>query len=326
MRVPLFTWLPLTAAVLALVGPAVALAEEQAGHDRWVPSLAATSGFSMAGLSGSVESFDSMGAELRESVEGRDYDVSPLLGIDLELMSPELALPLSPRIFVSGELTALFGRERNVAREGSATGSELPALPVPPGQTIPGIGSPQEAFTGLGSSTFAQTQPLTLGAGLGAAFPFEWLDRPMKLKISAEYLAHQIDYDGVVIDAQCLPEPSGDITQCVLFQRTGQPPTPGYTREIVLEDSASTWYHSLGPAAELEVETGELSSFTHGLYIGLRAYRIFGDRAARSTNLSDTKSYDDMIGQETFTADWDYKLDRWTYRVTVGFRVSFTGK
>ncbi len=325
MRVPLPTWVPLAASVLALLGPAVALAEEQAGHDRWVPSIAATSGFTMVGISGSVESFDSLDQELRPSADGRDYDVSPLLGADLELMSPELALPLSPRIFLSGEVAAAFGRERNVAREGSATGAEPPVLPVPPGQSIPGVGSPEGAFTGLGSSTIAQLQPLTFGAGLGAAFPFEWLDRPMKLKVSAEYLASEVAYDGTVIDAVCLPD--AGTTQCNVFQRPpGDPPTPGFTREIVLEDSASRWYHAVGPTVELEVETGELRTLTHNLYVGVRGYRIIGDRGDRSTHLTDTRSYDDVLGQETYTANWDYKIDSWTYRITVGMRISFTGK
>ena len=66
MHVRLVICLSVVAFGLALWAPSSARALEQEGHDRWVPSLAVTSGFSMVGLSGSVESMDSMGEALRD--------------------------------------------------------------------------------------------------------------------------------------------------------------------------------------------------------------------------------------------------------------------
>lgn len=339
MHGPLRKCLPIVAAIhlFVFVGFApVSAAIEQTGHDRWVPSLAATSGVSFVGLSGSVASYDEFGDPLRPAASGRDYDVSPLLGADLELMSPQISLPLSPRLFVSGEVGAIFGVSRDIARESSATGARGPTIPPPPqGQTLPGVGYTIEEITGLGSKATTQLDKLYFGAGLGVAVPFEWFDRPMRLKVSAEYLWFRVDYDGLVTDAVCLP--SGTTTRCADFDPVqpptlpGFPPPPdpppvdGYTRAIMLTDSTTNSYNALGPSIELEFDTGEFRSFTHSLFIGARAYRIIGDRSVRSTSLSDQQTYDDEIGLATYDAEWDYKIDRWMYRIVLGLRFGFTG-
>jgi len=331
MAVPLCSGRNLLAVVIAVSWlPASAHGDDRPGHDRWVPSIAVTSGISMVSLDGSVESFDGMGGELRPPVSGRGLDTSPLLGGDLEIMTPQLPVPLSPRLFFSGEVGAQFTTQRDLAREGSATGATHDPLPIPAGATIPASTYAQDSLRGLGSEAAEQIQTLNLGAGFGVAIPFTFRDRPMLFKTSAEYLTYEVSYSGRVTSGQCLPLTATDTT-CVTWQRRNLngpvgPVIPGYQRNILLQaPDTTTRYHAIGPAIELEMETGDIGPFTHALYIGARGYRTLGDRAARSTELTASESYSDPIGDDAYTADWDYKIDRWMYRVIVGLRFNYVG-
>ena len=97
-------------ASLATDGGALAETAKQAGEDRWVPSLAITSGLTIQDQKGSVASFiiaeggsPTISDHLRPPTNGDDLAVSPFVGGALELMAPAFSIPMRPRLFVSGE-------------------------------------------------------------------------------------------------------------------------------------------------------------------------------------------------------------------------------
>ena len=88
----------------------------------------------------------------RLPAEGDDNDVTPFVGGQLELMTPELPLPLSPRIFAGGGVVAAFGSTRHVASEGNVGTIRSP---LPPG-TPDLVPFPEEQVIGQGSETRAE--------------------------------------------------------------------------------------------------------------------------------------------------------------------------
>ena len=98
-------------AILALHAalPVALAAQGQVRPDRWVPSVALISGITLQEWDGAVSSEicrgcsfpDPKAAEpLRDPDESDDLDVTPYFGGNLELMTPQLPLPGSPRLFV----------------------------------------------------------------------------------------------------------------------------------------------------------------------------------------------------------------------------------
>ena len=108
----------------------------QAGGDRWVPSLAVISGLTIQTWDGAVSSEICQGCSfsdsmpniepLRDSVADNDLAVTPYVGVSLELMTPELPIRGSPRLFIAGEILGTFGDERSVALEGDPGTIESP--------------------------------------------------------------------------------------------------------------------------------------------------------------------------------------------------------
>src|SRR5262245_26393845 len=81
----------------------------QVGADRWVPSLAVVSGVTGQKWKGTASSTcsgctNATGPLVRPSIRGDDVDVTPFVGGQAELMTPELPIPLSPRFFAGGGL------------------------------------------------------------------------------------------------------------------------------------------------------------------------------------------------------------------------------
>ena len=122
-----------TLAALQTALPGKLAAEEQHGSgqegaDRWITSVAVISGITFQDWDASVESVvcrgcgipDPLGREepLQLPANGDDRDVTPFVGANLELMTPELSLPGSPRLFLGGEVAGAFGTERKLAQEG----------------------------------------------------------------------------------------------------------------------------------------------------------------------------------------------------------------
>ena len=112
---------------------------EQAGEDRWVPSLAITSGITLQEQKGTADSVlieevsspDPLLVPLQGFVNDKDDAVSPFVGGALEVMTPALPIPTRPRLFLSGEILPTFASERNLAGEGDPDCVRGPEIGAP---------------------------------------------------------------------------------------------------------------------------------------------------------------------------------------------------
>ena len=120
-------WAFFPTASLAADGGALEESTQQEGEDRWVPSLAITSGVTVQKQLGGAGSFIEDGfVPIRGLVIGDDIAVSPFVGGTLELMTPALPIPTRPRLFVSGEILPSFASDRDLACEGDPGGVRGP--------------------------------------------------------------------------------------------------------------------------------------------------------------------------------------------------------
>ncbi len=297
----------------------------QAGGDRWVPSLAVISGFTAQTWEGSVSSeicrecffSDSMPniEPLRDPVTSDDLAVTPYVGASLELMTPELPIRASPRLFIAGEILGTFGDERSVALEGDPGTIESP-LPED------AINSPfgEDSALGQGSKTSAEIDSVAYGLHAGIAFPFELFDRPFRLKHSVAWIRYDIDVKGAVADAECR-QGLGASTQC----NPKAPPT-GFLRAIELEGDGSDTFDGIGAGLDLEMDTGRFGPLGTSLFLGGRFYRILGNR---KIEFGDSQSFADSglpgLGAAETRARWSFEMDEWMYRIGLGFRVQWLG-
>jgi hypothetical protein len=322
----------LIGAALTLQAPLAAMAEEQDtgserrkqdGEDQWVPSLAIVSGLTVQDWDGDVESeicpdctFPSPQAEaLRPFDKGDDRDVTPYVGGSVELMTPALPIPMSPRLFIGGEFLSAFGTDRDVAGEGDPK-SPLES-PLPPGADNTPYG--EDSVIGQGSVTSAEIDKFVYGAHAGIAFPVEIYGRALRIKPMFAWIRYDVDVSGKVVDAECLENIFGT-TQC------NENLASGFLRNspdgIVLRDDESDTFDGIGPGVDVEMDTGRFGPLGTSLFAGARLYKILGNRKIK---LSDTASYDDVIGQDETRARWSYEVDDWIYRIGIGIRFQWLG-
>ena len=295
------------------------------GADRWVPSVAIISGAIFQDWHGTVSSQvcrdcplpDPEGREepLRPSASGDDRDVTSFFGGSVELMSPQLPVPGSPRFFVGGEVAAGFGATRSVALEGdpSTIGSPLPEA----AQSNTPFGD--DIALGQGSKTEAEFGDLVYGAYAGLAFPLELYERALRIKPYVAWTRYEIDVSGAVVDADCLPILTG--TRC--NDTIGPPPAQGFLRSTELFASTSETFDAIGPGLDIEMDTGRLGPLGSSIFIGGRVYRVLGNREIKFS--SPQRSFDDILGSDTAAAQFSFDVDEWIYRFGVGFRLQWLG-
>lgn len=291
----------------------------QEGADRFVPSLAVTSGVYVqvwdaafaSEICRSCSFPDPASTPFRPSDQDSTLDVTPYVHGVFELMTPEFSLPGSPRLFVGGEFGGSFGIERLVAREGdpSQVGS-----PLPPGGE--GTGFEEDTATGQGTALIGVRDTLTFGAHAGLALPFEFLGRPVRLRTSVGWVRYGIEVSGTLQDAECTP--AGSSTQC-----SPEAASDGYLRAVSLNVTETAQFDGIGPGLELEMDTGRFGPVGSSIHVGARAYRILGDRdvSFRTTTLVT----DDSLGRDEQFARYSFEVDEWLYRVGIGFRLSWLG-
>lgn len=298
----------------AAEGPAAEVPTQE-GADRWVPSLSVISGITIQSWDGGVSSRICRGCtfpnpasvQLRPTVSGNDLDVTPYVGGSLELMTPELPIRTSPRLFLGGEIAASFGVDRRVANEGDpgTIGS-----PFPPGN--PTLQWSEDQAVGQGSVTSATRESPFYGAYAGIAFPFGFKGRQLRVRPGFAWMYYEVGITGKVSDAECLSNnrcnPNG----------TGG----GFQRAIQLQGSAKESFNAIGPAIDLEMDTGRFGPIGSSLFLGGRAYYILGNRDIVA---EDTQSYNDVLGNDQVQATWNLEVDPWLYRVNVGIRFQWLG-
>ena len=304
----------------------------QEGGDRWVPSLALITGLMIHQWDGSVSSEISpipnptmVSEPLRAPDDGSDLAVTPYFGANFELMTPELPIRTSPRLFVGGDIAAAFGLERAVARVGDP-GAVVCPLSDEACERIP---FNEDAPLGQGSETVATLDPVIYGAHAGIAFPFEFYGRGLRLKPSFAWIRFGVDVEGLVTDAECLETVSS--TQC--NPTPGPPAAEGILREIRLQAGGSGMFDGIGPGLDIEMDTGRFGPLGTSLFVGARFYRILGNRKIELTAsesfpqrfLMDGMTLADGLGPATANARFTFEMDPWMYRVGIGLRFHWLG-
>jgi hypothetical protein len=320
---------PLLAGLLVTPGHAFAESDAPDRSKRWLPSIALKGGGGFQDHEGDVSSTCEVGgignpnfgvancigptgggvpgpAPLRKAESGSDHSVFPFVGANIQLMSPAIEmLPGRPSIFISGELNLAFPPFRNVVNEGDPTGVRLP--PLATGNTA----VPALSLAGTGSRTSSEIQRLVWGAGIGLAFPFEFLGRQMRVKPSANWIHYEVDVTGTVL-AGLKDDPSDAI-----------PPWGANRRDIDLSGSDTIVVDAIGPGLELEMDVGDVGPVGASIFMGANAYRVLGKRDVKLTD--EITATGDGLPDDTYTAEWNYEVDPWVYGADVGIRFSLIG-
>ena len=302
----------------------------QEGEDRWVPSLAITSGITIQNQEGSSDSvlFEDGSltpVPLQGFVDGSDLAVSPFVGGSLEVMTPALPIPTRPRLFLSGEILPTFASERELAVKGDPGCVRGPEQGAPCAKDI-GVPPPLSTFDedsaiGQGTITSAQVDTLVFGANLGVAFPARVGKRRLRIKPSVGWINYKVDASAIVVDAACNPKTACTDSQIVF---PGFPPfiIPGFLRETTLTGSGSRTFNGIGPGLDVEMDVGRYGPLGVSLFLGGRAYRILGDRTIA---FSASQSFDDQLGNDVAAGSFTVDVDPWMYRAHVGIRFAWLG-
>ncbi len=322
-------WLPPATAAPARDGAAGEAPARQAGEDRWVASLAITSGVTIQQQEGSAESSlyremtDSL-VPLRLPAEGDDLGVSPFVGGALELMAPALPIPTRPRPFASAEILSSFAADRDLALDGDPGCVRGPEPSAPCARDEDGsrrVAFGEDAANGQGTKTTGQVETVAFGANLGVAFPLELRGRQLRIKPSVGWINYGVESKGLVVDAECDPA-----TRC-----TDTRAQPGFLRETVLTTSGSKRFNGIGPGLDVEMDTGRYGPLGVSLFMGGRAYAVVGDRKLRldtsemfTDSISDPGS-DPPVLTDTASGRFEVEVDPWVFRAHVGIRFHWLG-
>lgn len=297
---------------------------EQAGEDQWVPSLAFTAGVSIQQQAATADSFifedlTPPPVSLRGFQAGDDTAVSPFVGFDLQLMTPALPLPTRPRVFLSAEILPTFASGRDLALEGDPDCVRGPEPDAPCASEEDGsrrIPFGEASANGLGTRVRAEVNPLVYGAALGAAFPLQVGDRPLRIKPSVAFMSYRVDATGTVVDAAC--DPTNACTDWTAFGFT----IPGFLRETTLTASRSQRFYAVGPGLDVEMDAGHFGPLGAALFIGGRAFAVVSDR---TMSFGTEETYTDQLGNDRAVAHFNVAVDPWIFRAHVGLRLQWLG-
>jgi hypothetical protein len=257
---------------------------------------------------------------IRPPGAGDDVMLTPFVAGSVELMTPGLQMiPGKPRLFVRGDAGAAFGTERHLARERSP--GSLPEGAVPGGTPLaldPGF--IEDAVTGIGSETTAETQPLTIAAGAGIAFSFDAFGRRFRIKPSAEYLREEVDFTGSVISAQLFDTGIQNFPPNI-------PTRPALFIPITLKGSESEVFQGVGAGLELEMDTARAGPFMITLFAGAQGVHLLGDTEVEFSD-------EQVLTNPPFTAplrpdnqpisaSWSFEKEPWMYSGGIGVRFRF---
>jgi hypothetical protein len=348
----LFAWI--AAAALQAAVPMAAAAEDPAPElaevrnpqdteNRWVASLAVTSGVLLQGQDGSINSClfanpaNATGecpapgsTPLRPSTSDHDLAIVAFVGGNLELMSPALPIPTRPRLFVSGEFLPIFSADRDVAGEGDPgcvrgpepSDDNVCASDQDPNNPRSSPYGEQDA-RGVGSRVTTTYDTLSFGANVGVAFPARAGERRLRIKPSVGWLSYKAELTGVLTDATCraLPPPPAGATQCTNAANGSM----GALRETSLGGRDSRRFHGVGPGLDVEMDTGRFGPLGTSLYLGGRAYRTFGNRTLEVQTMEVYPMDGLPLAGQAVSGEWEVEMKPWIYRLGVGLRLQWLG-
>jgi hypothetical protein len=252
---------------------------------------------------------------LRDPAAASDLTVWPALGLNFQLMSPNLLYRRGPRLFFGAEITATFPPQRSIANEGALSMLEFPR-DAPDPSTFPAQG-----FSGLGANVLSEPRTFHYGAQVGVAIPFSFLNRTLRIKPSFAWLHYQIDVKGNLLTA--IKDDVNGVTFGILSSFGPN------LRTIDLTASETRDVDAVGPGLEIELDSIRSGPFGASMFTSVHIYRVVTDRKIR---LTDEVSFPDGTGSggdgllaDTYRARWSHDLDPWIYRLRVGIRFHYFG-
>jgi hypothetical protein len=322
----------------------------------WEPALAVTSGFIFqpqeADVVSTIDGGPDAGDPLRPAVDDSDWATAPYVGIQAEMMTPEVTSSSGIRFFVNGEYLPTFAPDLDIAKEADPREFEVPVSNFPIAGTpceapnpfiAPGCNCPlgfgcffEQEITGVGSKTTATIQEDVFGAAVGVAVPVRVLGRKLMLKPSFGWIRYEVDVEGTVLRAF-----KKNFTSPTL---PSDRPVP-IVRLVELNDSESRAYNAIGPGLEVEMEVHQMGPVQATLFADAHGYRVLGNRKvklsdATTADCPPASSYPPQsaailaflcdtqygIPPTPYSADWSFEVDPWLYRVGVGMRFRWTGE
>ena len=321
------------------------------GEDRWVPAFAIAGAFHGQGQKSDLQSSCDVGGPgadagslvpcsqagpggrndpltlypdpnpLRNPADGKEFGFWPGVGIDVHLMSPQidvLPMNLGPRVFVNGEVMAVFPPERSTANEGSLTGLAFPE------QLRDLTQFPAGAIGGVGTKTTSKADTFEYGAQVGLSFPLDIYGRRMRIKPSFGWLRYTIDITGSLLAAL------KDDFNGVALDRTYGP----NSRIIDIEKRISKDINAIGPGIEVELESGQFGPIGAAVFASAHGYKVLGDREFR---IRESVTFPgggggpldpgpDGLAEDTYRAEWNHEIKPWVYKLKMGIRFHYLGK
>lgn len=243
------------------------------------------------------------GDQILDTDSSREEIDSALVGGTFEVMSPAMLESFGrPRAFVDLNISAVFTTEVGLARDAEPGEMGLPS-PIVEAQIIG-----ENAIVGRGNKVTVQHQGPQIHAGIGTAFTFDIGTERIRIKPSLVYSRIITDITGVGNRAVRLNDLTADLRT---FENT--------YRTIELQDQRTEVYHGMGPALEIEYETGErIGPFRIALFLKGHATHLFGDLKTRMQQSN--PDYPDE------TISWKYSQDTWVYRGSTGIRFRWVPK
>jgi hypothetical protein len=272
-------------------------------EESWVAGFAVTSGFTIQEQRSTVDSANLLDptGEFRGGDKGKDWAVSPYVGVSAEVMSPAFEwLPRNARLFISADVLPTFSADRDIATEGNAAGFEIPEDRQ--GRDL--VLYTANSIQGQGNKISSELRTGVYAFNVGMAFPFEVRGYRMRAKPSFGWIWYEVEVKGLLLDAD----------KPLDFDPT--------TRFVGLENRQKQGFQGIGPGLEIELDVVRYGDFLTSLFIDGHAYRILGDR---SIDMSDAEYFDDAIGTALYTADWTFDVEPWMYRAGLGLRVRWLG-
>lgn len=229
----------------------------------------------------------------------REEISNAVAGVNFELMSPAITTAgPAPRFFWDLSISDPMGSEVRLAID--ADPSEL-SISDDAADNFP-VG--EAALLGRGHNISVQSQGPQIHTGFGVAYTINWGAETIRIKPSLVYSRVK----------QIVTVTSRRGIRLSNTQRINNPlDNPADYRFFNFDDQVDEVYHGIGPALELEYDTGgRVGPFDFTIFIKGHASRFFGDV---TTELQATNP--EYQAEQIF---YKYSQDRWVFRGTTGFR------
>ncbi len=251
-----------------------------------------------------------------DPLAGREDVLAALVGATFEVMTPKLfSAPGRPRLFLDVNVSSALTSEVGLARD-AQVGELMFPDPLVAGQILG-----EQLVVGRGTELSVQPQGPQIHAGFGPAFTVDFGTDRVRIKPSIVYSRTMLDVSAITKRVVRLTNDIAD-ARTLFPQLPPIPPGGNLTvdyRFIQVADDQTEVYHAIGPALELEYETGNrIGPFALTLYIKGHASRIFGDLKTRFEQPNPVFPAEIVRYQVT--------QDRWNYRASTGLRFRWVPK